>query len=60
MITPKMAATRSALGVSRAVSWYSGANVAQHSIPYDDQHIAYSHTMISVKLLVPSDAGASR
>jgi hypothetical protein len=33
VITPKTAATRSAFGVSRAVSWYSGAKVAQHSIP---------------------------
>ena len=53
MITPKMAATRSAFGVSRAVSWYSGAKVAQHSIPYLDQHIAYSQTITNVKLLVP-------
>ena len=34
--------------MSRAVSWYSGANVAQHSMPYDDQHITYSHTMTSL------------
>src|SRR5207302_9364422 len=38
-MTPKIAATRSAFGVSRAVSWYSGANVAQHSMPYDGQPI---------------------
>ena len=55
MITPKMAATRSALGVSLAVSWYSGAKVAQHSIPYDDQHIVYSQTIIRVKLATPSE-----
>ena len=32
-ITPKMAAVRSAIGVSRVGSWYSGAKVAQHSMP---------------------------
>src|SRR4029078_515842 len=47
-MTPKIAATRSALAVSLSVSWYSGANVAQHSIPYDDQHITYSHTITSL------------
>src|SRR6185437_4028203 len=47
-MTPKIAATRRALPVSRAVSWYSGANVAQHSIPYDDQHITYSQTITSL------------
>ena len=30
---------RSAMRVSRCVSWYSGAKVATTSIPYDDQHM---------------------
>src|SRR6478735_5607739 len=41
----KIAAARSAFAVSRAGSWYSGAKVAQHSKPYDDQHIRYSHVI---------------
>src|SRR5215207_6648630 len=41
------AADRSAIRVSRCVSWYSGANVATTSIPYDDQHMKYSHTSAS-------------
>ena len=35
----KIAAARSAFAVSLAGSWYSGANEAQHSKPYDDQHM---------------------
>jgi len=54
-MTPKIAAIRRAFGVSLTVSWYSGANVAQHSMPYDDQHIAYSQTITSVALLTPSE-----
>ena len=38
---------RSAIRVSRWVSRYSGANVATTSIPYDDQHMKYSHTSAS-------------
>src|SRR3954452_6190213 len=41
------AAERSALGVSRSVSWNSGAKVATTSIPYADQHMKYSHTRTS-------------
>ena len=33
--------------VSRWESWYSGANVATTSIPYDDQHMKYSQTSAS-------------
>src|SRR3954469_11946502 len=43
----KSAAERSAFGVSRSVSWNSGANVATTSIPYADQHMKYSHTSTS-------------
>ncbi len=57
-MTPKMAATRSALPVSRAVSWYSGANVAQHSMPYDDQHMTYSHTITSLMPLFPRSSAS--
>ena len=38
---------RSAFGVSRSVSWNSGANVATTSIPYADQHMKYSHVSTS-------------
>src|SRR3954470_3559991 len=38
---------RSAFGVSRSVSWNSGANVATTSMPYADQHMKYSHTRTS-------------
>src|SRR5829696_9763277 len=41
------AAVRSAMRVSRWVSWYSGAKVATTSIPYDDQHMKYSQTSAS-------------
>ena len=41
------AALRSASRVSRWESWYSGANVATTSIPYDDQHMKYSQTSAS-------------
>src|SRR5215204_5739203 len=43
------AAARSAMRVSRWVSWYSGANVATTSIPYDDQHMKYSQTSASAR-----------
>ena len=33
----------SASAVSRLVSWYSGAKVAQISVPYADQHMMNSH-----------------
>ena len=39
--------TRSALAVSRSVSWNSGANVATTSMPYADQHMKYSHVSAS-------------
>src|SRR3954447_24684758 len=40
---------RSAFGVSRSVSWNSGANVATTSMPYADQHMKYSHTRTSAR-----------
>src|SRR3954471_6363526 len=45
----KSADERSALGVSRRVSWNSGANVATTSMPYEDQHMMYSHTRMSAR-----------
>src|SRR3954453_2207754 len=40
---------RSAFGVSRSVSWNSGANVATTSIPYADQHMKSSQTSKSAR-----------
>src|SRR4029079_16136445 len=40
----RSAAERSASFVSRAVSLYSGAKVAQTSTPQADQHISHNHT----------------
>src|SRR4051795_11040392 len=40
---------RSARGVSRSVSWNSGANVATTSMPYADQHMKNSQTRISAR-----------
>lgn len=37
----------SALLVSFSVSWYSGANVAQTSMPYADHALRYSQTRAS-------------
>jgi hypothetical protein len=48
-IAENSAAVRSAMRVSRWESWYSGANVATTSIPYDDQHMKYSHTSASAR-----------
>ena len=50
------AALFSAFAVSRFVSWYSGAKLAQTSIPYADQHMMNSHISAIERSLKPSDA----
>ncbi len=49
------AALLSALAVSRFVSWYSGAKLAQTSIPYADQHMMNSHISATERSLKPRD-----
>ncbi len=47
-------AERRASAVSRFVSWYSGAKLAQTSTPYADQHIRNSHINATPMSLKPS------